>query len=433
MQAIAPAAAQPLLRPRRCALLRAAAATPRQAPFISFRVAAATGESLAAPPPPSVTSPLSALLRRLGYRGRDPSLPPGADTLPAKVVALLLRTPTPPIGCGGAPGSRSCLAAVIVLPSPSPPPELRLAFALAPSLLLSAYVPQPVTWLHRLDPRVKQAWLLLLLLLPLRATLGVRAGLGAALAALSLATFPGRVSRPQLKQLAVLCGGLFLFTSLGADSIKSLTAAPLPPAPWEGLPAAMPPPLAPYAYTLLEAGPIAITRRGVGIGASAAAATFCILQSTWLLQAVTAPEVGGGGGGGVSRPDTHAVCRLLTSVSDSLPLYMGSLLPTSKPSPASRSSIVTEKSLHRTPLLSSSLLLLPRQAIAASLRWLAQPLVWVGGGGAAAAVQEMVLGLLLAVRGGRGRGKGGAGWRAYNFRAGQVCALSFRQEVADPL
>ena len=75
----------------------------------------------------------------------------------------------------------------------------------------------PASFLHRLDPRVKQAWLLLLLLLPGKLALPAKLGLAAALSLLSVACLPRRVWAPQLSGLAALCGLLFVFGALGTD------------------------------------------------------------------------------------------------------------------------------------------------------------------------------------------------------------------------
>jgi Cobalt transport protein len=45
------------------------------------------------------------------------------------------------------------------------------------SLPLGLYLEQPMTWLHRLDPRVKLAWLMTFLITPLLANLTWRIGI----------------------------------------------------------------------------------------------------------------------------------------------------------------------------------------------------------------------------------------------------------------
>ncbi len=75
----------------------------------------------------------------------------------------------------------------------------------------------PSSFLHRLDPRVKQAWLLALLLLPGKLLLPAKLALAAALALLSVACLPRRVWAPQLTALGALCALLFVFGALGTD------------------------------------------------------------------------------------------------------------------------------------------------------------------------------------------------------------------------
>ncbi|HSM84374.1 MAG TPA: CbiQ family ECF transporter T component, partial [Nodosilinea sp.] len=64
------------------------------------------------------------------------------------------------------------------------------------SLPIGLYLEQPVTWLHRLDPRVKMAWLMSILVSPILANAYWRFGLVALLVLLTLAALiPLRVWR----------------------------------------------------------------------------------------------------------------------------------------------------------------------------------------------------------------------------------------------
>ena len=80
-----------------------------------------------------------------------------------------------------------------------------------------SYVEAPASTLHALDPRVKQLWLLALLLLPGKLALSAKFALAAALAAVTAVALPRRVWAPQLRMLAGLCALLFVFTALGTD------------------------------------------------------------------------------------------------------------------------------------------------------------------------------------------------------------------------
>ena len=73
------------------------------------------------------------------------------------------------------------------------------------SLPLGLYLETPVTWLHRLDPRVKLGWLMSFLLLPLLASLEWRLGMSVALMGLTVsARIPLRVWKQQMGWLLAL-------------------------------------------------------------------------------------------------------------------------------------------------------------------------------------------------------------------------------------
>ncbi len=74
-----------------------------------------------------------------------------------------------------------------------------------------------MSFVHRLDPRVKQLWLLALLLLPGKLALSGKAALALGLAALSALALPRRVWAPQLRALGLLCALLLVFGALGTD------------------------------------------------------------------------------------------------------------------------------------------------------------------------------------------------------------------------
>jgi energy-coupling factor transport system permease protein len=60
-------------------------------------------------------------------------------------------------------------------------------------------VAAPVSYLHTIDPRIKQAWLLVLLLLPVRASLEVRELLDGLLVLLAVTSLPRAVWKPQVR------------------------------------------------------------------------------------------------------------------------------------------------------------------------------------------------------------------------------------------
>lgn len=193
------------------------------------------------------------------------------------------------------------------------------------SLPLGVYLEQPVTWLHRLDPRVKLAWLMAFLITPLLAPLIWRISLVLVLSGLTAAAcIPWRVWRQQLGWMLVFCLLVFSVTAVMADGLAVRyqprlptqelvfaqappTAAPAPKphdwlAPWGWLkspqtplatgipPKVSPAPSTPYRYTLFQQGPITITRRSLQLGLQLGTGYFTLIYSTTLFLWTTAPE-----------------------------------------------------------------------------------------------------------------------------------------------
>ncbi len=193
------------------------------------------------------------------------------------------------------------------------------------SLPLGLYLEQPVTWLHRLDPRVKLAWLLTFLAAPLLANPAWRLGLVVLLMLLTLsARIPLRVWRQQMGWLLFLCFLVFALTAVLPDGLNAahqprlpanelaLSQQPTqlpPPAPekawwdlsqlFQGKPPSpldagkslepLPQP-ADYTYVLVEHGPITITRRSLDLGIRVSTLLFTLIYSTNLFLLTTAPE-----------------------------------------------------------------------------------------------------------------------------------------------
>jgi len=88
------------------------------------------------------------------------------------------------------------------------------------SLPIGSYLEQPVTWLHKIDPRVKLAWLMTFLIAPLLSNPFWRIGLAASLILLTMAAgIPWRVWRKQMGWLLLLCSFMFLLSSVAPDSL----------------------------------------------------------------------------------------------------------------------------------------------------------------------------------------------------------------------
>lgn len=180
------------------------------------------------------------------------------------------------------------------------------------SLPIGLYLEQPVTWLHKIDPRVKLAWLMTFLAAPLLANPYWRLGLSALLVVLTLtAAIPLRVWRQQMGWLLILSALVFLITAIAPDglAVKSQPRSPgiclnkdgklITPQliPSEKLQCEdyLPQPT-PYKYVLVQTKDlgflpkISVTRRSLDISVRIATLVFTLIYSTNLYLLTTAPE-----------------------------------------------------------------------------------------------------------------------------------------------
>ncbi|MEM9162305.1 MAG: CbiQ family ECF transporter T component [Cyanobacteria bacterium P01_F01_bin.4] len=165
------------------------------------------------------------------------------------------------------------------------------------SLPIGLYLEQPVTWLHRVDARVKLAWLVSILLTPILANAVWRVALVLMLIGLTIsAKIPLRVWRQQmgwLLMLALLVSALILVMPDGIavlqqprlptpDQIATLTNPPdtLPP---------LPPPTS-YRYTLFDWGWFKVTQQSMQLAIRVGTLLFTIIYGTNLFLLTTAPE-----------------------------------------------------------------------------------------------------------------------------------------------
>ncbi|PNH03087.1 Protein ABCI12, chloroplastic [Tetrabaena socialis] len=151
----------------------------------------------------------------------------------------------------------------------------------------SSFVPSPVTFLHTVDARIKQVWLVALYIMIARASPAIRLSISATVAAITMANFPPRLWQSQLRRLALLCGLIFLSTLLLADGLPSLLQARAPPLSLEGLP---PIPGTGYHYVLLHVGIFTVTHRSLNLAITAASLTFSALQTASLCLVTTPGE-----------------------------------------------------------------------------------------------------------------------------------------------
>lgn len=197
------------------------------------------------------------------------------------------------------------------------------------SLPIGLYLEQPVTWLHRLDPRVKMAWLMSILVTPILANAQWRFALVGLLLLLTIsARIPYRVWRQQLGWLALLSLAVMLLTFVmpdglevsqpdrmppaevinpalseiqaGTESGDQSSLAPAPQNVSESGEQASPtefaeptPPLpqpTDYRFVVFQWGPITITRRSMDLGIRVGTLLFTLIYGTNLYLLTTAPE-----------------------------------------------------------------------------------------------------------------------------------------------
>ncbi len=178
------------------------------------------------------------------------------------------------------------------------------------SLPIGSYLEQPETWLHRVDPRVKLAWLMTFLIAPVLSNPWWRIGLAVSLILLTIAAgIPFRVWRKQIGWLLLLCTFLFLFASVAPDTI---TAEHQPRRPQFCADAITPDTSQPlrspvrcqtelpqptdYRYVYFNKPGFAflpritITRRSLDIAVRISTLIFTLIYSTSLYLLTTAPE-----------------------------------------------------------------------------------------------------------------------------------------------
>ena len=179
------------------------------------------------------------------------------------------------------------------------------------SLPIGLYLEQPTTWLHRLDPRVKMAWLMSILVTPILANAQWRFALVGLLLLLTIsARIPYRVWRQQLGWLALLSLAVMLLTFVMPDGLEVNQPDRMPPAevltPAEpgsesgadaeaepNTPAEPAPPLpqpTAYRYVVFSWGPITVTRRSMDLGIRVGTLLFTLIYGTNLYLLTTAPE-----------------------------------------------------------------------------------------------------------------------------------------------
>ncbi|MBE9043643.1 energy-coupling factor transporter transmembrane protein EcfT [Pleurocapsales cyanobacterium LEGE 10410] len=179
------------------------------------------------------------------------------------------------------------------------------------SLPIGSYLEQPVTWLHKIDPRVKLVWLMTYLLAPLLGNPFWRIGLAASLIGLTIAAgIPFRVWRKQIGWLLLLCSFMFVFASFAPDGlavehqprvpqfcpnvtvVEDASAGEAAPTECQ---TQLPQPTD-YQYVYLDRPGFAfiprlvVTRRSLDVAVRISTLIFTLIYSTSLYLLTTAPE-----------------------------------------------------------------------------------------------------------------------------------------------
>jgi energy-coupling factor transport system permease protein len=156
------------------------------------------------------------------------------------------------------------------------------------SLPIGTYLEQPVTWLHRLDPRVKLLWLLSFLLAPILANSLWKVSLVVLLVIISiLAGIPWRALKQQMGWLLLIGVAIFVAGLFAPDSINVSPQLRSPPDVGAAI-------VRPYRYVLfdLDSGilHLKITKKSLENAIFASTLIFTLVYSTTVYLLTTAPE-----------------------------------------------------------------------------------------------------------------------------------------------
>jgi energy-coupling factor transport system permease protein len=154
------------------------------------------------------------------------------------------------------------------------------------SLPLGLYLEQPLTWLHRLDPRVKLAWLLSFLIAPIFSNTACRlAGVGLLILIALLAGLPWRALKQQIGLVLLLGGLIFVVSLLAPDSVSMPHQPRLP---------AEPAVVTNYKFVLFQFDRgflhLKITRKSLKTALYAGTLIFTLIYSTTIFLLTTASE-----------------------------------------------------------------------------------------------------------------------------------------------
>ncbi len=179
------------------------------------------------------------------------------------------------------------------------------------SLPIGSYLEQPVTWLHKMDPRVKLVWLMTFLIAPLLGNPLWRISLAASLIVLTIiAGIPFRAWSKQMGWLLLLCFFMFLFASVAPDSLAAKHQPRVPAFCTDAMIAnstaknqpkqlecksQLPQPTS-YRYVYFDQPKfvfiprLVVTRRSLDVAVRVSTLIFTLIYSTSLYLLTTAPE-----------------------------------------------------------------------------------------------------------------------------------------------
>jgi energy-coupling factor transport system permease protein len=171
------------------------------------------------------------------------------------------------------------------------------------SLPIGSYLEQPITWLHKVDPRVKLAWLMTFLIAPVLGNPWWRIVLAGSLILLTIvAGIPFRVWRKQIGWLLLLCTFLFLFASVAPDTLavahqpRTPSFCANPEVISSSACQSQLPNASSYRFVYFDQPKftfiprLTITRRSLDIAVKVSTLIFTLIYSTSLYLLTTAPE-----------------------------------------------------------------------------------------------------------------------------------------------
>ncbi|MEO1378367.1 MAG: energy-coupling factor transporter transmembrane protein EcfT [Cyanobacteria bacterium J06635_10] len=169
------------------------------------------------------------------------------------------------------------------------------------SLPLGLYLEQPITWLHKLDPRVKFIWLMSFLTTYIFASTWWRVILVILLIFITLISrIPQRVWRQQMGYLLSVCLLILIIASLSPDGMGISYQSRLPenqqivnnPSDQNNARNPIVSIFNPqeYNYVLIAQGPVKVTRHSFDLAVRLSTIFFTVLYSTNLYLLTTAPE-----------------------------------------------------------------------------------------------------------------------------------------------